>query len=98
MALPPSFAGGVTLTHSDALPLRAAPTPGANGTDVWGVTLFEAPENGEVPSELIAATLKVYESPLLRPVMVQTKVSVDSDGGQASVVVVEVVVSTAVTL
>src|SRR3989344_3255810 len=37
---------------------------------VYGVTLFDAADAEEVPTELVAVTVKVYGVPLVRPVTV----------------------------
>jgi hypothetical protein len=70
---------------------------GAPGV-VAGVTAFEALENEPVPTVLMAATLKVYTSPLVRPLTVQLVVRLVVDVAQASVVVDDAVVLSAVTV
>src|SRR5450759_3721553 len=63
MAAPPPAAGAVQVTVAAALPAVAGPMVGAAGT-VTGVTAAEA---GPVPPALVAATVKVYTVPLVRP-------------------------------
>ena len=69
MALPPLLAGAVKLTVTCALPDIAAPIIGAPGT-VAGVTLFEAAEAAPLPTALVALTVHVTATPLVRPVTV----------------------------
>ncbi len=69
IALPPSEPGAVQLTPAEAFPAVALPIVGAPGT-VLGVTAFEAPESGEVPIAFVAATLKVYVVPFVKPLIV----------------------------
>jgi hypothetical protein len=70
---------------------------GAPGTPA-GVTLAEELENDPVPTTLMAATVKVYASPLVSPVTVQVVALLDVEDGHASVVGVEVVTFSAVTV
>jgi hypothetical protein len=69
-------------------------TPGV----VAGVTFAEGPEKRPVPVVFVAATVKVYTSPLVRLVTVQLVAVLDVEAGQASVVGVEVVTFSAVTV
>jgi hypothetical protein len=97
IGLPPVFVGAVQMTVAEALPPSGASMVGGPGV-VAGVTLAEEPENAPVPTPLMAATLKVYRSPLVRPVTLQVVAVLDVEVGQASVVGVEVVVFSAVTV
>ena len=70
-ALPP-FAGADQLTvaaPSPATVVGAAGAPGAVAGAV-GVTALDAAEDGPVPTALVAATVKVYAVPLLKPLTV----------------------------
>ena len=58
MAAPPFEAGAVKLTVACPWPAVAETLVGASGT-VAGVTLLEAVEALEVPTELVAVTVKV---------------------------------------
>ena len=69
MALPPLLVGAVKFTVACALPDVAAPIVGALGT-VAGVTLFEAAEATLLPAVLVALTVHVTATPLVRPVTV----------------------------
>ena len=62
-----------------------------------GVTALDALDAVPVPAALIALTVKVYTSPPVRPDTVHPRDTLLSDVGQASVVVVLVVVSVAST-
>jgi hypothetical protein len=97
IALPPVLVGAVQLTVADALPLAGAPMVGVPGV-VAGVTLAEELENDPVPPTLMAATVKVYASPLVSPVTMQVAAVLDVEEGHASVVGVTVVVFSAVTV
>ncbi len=61
IAAPPFEAGAVQVTVAWALPAVAVPIVGAPGTvaGATGVTAFESADWSPVPTELIAATLKV---------------------------------------
>ncbi len=48
---------------------------GAPGTVALGVTLLEAVEALEVPTELVAVTVKVYAVPFVSPVTVNGEVT-----------------------
>jgi hypothetical protein len=97
MALPPVLVGAVQLTVADALPLTGVAMVGAPGV-VAGVTLADEAENEPVPTTLMAATVNVYASPLVRPDTTQFVAVLDVEEGQASVVDVAVVVFSAVTV
>ena len=58
MADPPLEAGAVKLTLAWRCPAEAETPVGAPGT-VAGVTAFDAPEAGPVPTPLVAVTVKV---------------------------------------
>jgi hypothetical protein len=62
----PLLAGAVHDTVADPLPRVARTFPGAPGGAV-GVTAVEAAENAPVPCALVARTVKVYATPLMRP-------------------------------
>ena len=66
---PPSFVGAVKATETVVLPAVAVPMVGASGT-VAGVTLFEAADGGLSPTALVATTVQVTGTPLVRPVTV----------------------------
>ena len=70
IAAPPLLAGGVNDTVACALPAIALAAVGAPGS-VAGVTVFDAPEAGPVPTMLAAVTVKVYAVPLVRPEMLR---------------------------
>jgi hypothetical protein len=71
IALPPSLAGAVNATVALALPPVAVPIVGAPGAAaVAGVTLFEAADAGPVPTMFVAATVKLYAVPPVRPATV----------------------------
>jgi hypothetical protein len=95
IALPPMFDGAVQLTLTNVLPLVTAPIVGAPGTAA-GVTLTEEFENEPVPTTLMAATVNVYASPLVRPVTIQVVAVLDFEEGHASVVGVAPVVAVTV--
>jgi hypothetical protein len=97
IALPPVLAGAVQLTVAEALPVVGAPIVGAPGV-VAGVTLVEELENNPEPMMLMAATVNVYASPLVRLVTMQLVEVLDVEDGHASVVGVEVVTFSAVTV
>ena len=68
MTAPPLDAGAVNATVADVpLTTDAAPIVGAPGT-VTGVTAPDADDDADVPAELVAVTVNVYEVPLARPV------------------------------
>jgi hypothetical protein len=69
MAEPPVFAGAVHDTAAvlgDSVTLRPVGAPGT----VDGVTDADADDADPVPLALVAATVKVYAVPLVRPVTV----------------------------
>ena len=70
IALPPFEPGAVQLTPAEAFPAVAATLVGAPGTVALGVTAFEAADWGPVPVALVAATLKVYVVPFVKPLIV----------------------------
>ena len=63
---PPSLAGAVKVTETEALPAVAAPIVGASGT-VAGVTLSDAAEDGPFPTLLVARTVQVTAAPFIKP-------------------------------
>ena len=65
----PGLAGGVNVSEADvALVTVAVPTVGAPGTCVC--TELDGALDGPVPAALVAATVKVYATPEVSPVMV----------------------------
>ena len=72
MAAPPFEAGAVKLTVACPWPAAAETLVGAPGTvaGTSGVTLLEAVEALEVPTEFVAVTVKVYAVPFVSPVTV----------------------------
>jgi hypothetical protein len=62
----PLAAPAVNPTETLAFPRVAVPIVGAAGTPA-GVTLFEVPEAGPVPTAFAATTVQVSEVPLVRP-------------------------------
>jgi hypothetical protein len=70
IADPPSLSGAVQLTVALALPLVTTTAVGASAT-ASGTTEFDADELDEEPTELVATTLNVYDSPFVRPATVQ---------------------------
>ena len=69
MAEPPLLIGGVKVIVASPLPLVAVPIVGASGT-VAGVAPPLALEAILVPTALVAVTVKVYVTPLVKPVTV----------------------------
>ena len=69
MAEPPLLAGGVKVIVASPFPRTALTPVGAPGT-VAGVTELLVAEAALVPYELVAVTVKVYVTPLVKPVMV----------------------------
>ena len=67
MALPPLLAGAVNAMLASVSPAVAVPMVGALGI-VAGVTLLVAADAPLVPFALVALTVKVYATPLERPV------------------------------
>ena len=65
IALPP-LAGADHDTAAELFPATAVGAAGAAGTDA-GVTGEDAGEDGPVPTELVAATAKVYAVPFVKP-------------------------------
>jgi hypothetical protein len=98
MTDPELIVGAVHVTVADVVPPTAVTFVGAPGRRSLGVTGAEELENEPAPTVLMAAALKVYTSPLVRPVTVQVVSALDVEVGHASVMTVEVVVSSAVTL
>ena len=73
-AAPPLLVGDLHETVEEPLALEVAVIcVGAPGT-VDGVAAGDGVEEEEVPDTLVAVTLKVYEVPLVRPVMVHESV------------------------
>jgi hypothetical protein len=70
IALPPLLAGAAKDTEICALPAVAVTPVGGSGA-VAGVTLFEGADGGPFPSTFVAATVKVYAVPLVKPVTVR---------------------------
>ena len=77
MAEPPLLAGAVNVTVAVALPAEAVPIVGAPGT-VAGVTLFEAPDAGPVPTGFVAATVHVTAVPFVSPATVMGDAAPDA--------------------
>ena len=69
IALPPSLAGAVNDTRSDAFRLVAVPMVGAPGT-VIGISGPAAADGAPVPSADVAATVQLYVFPLVTPLTV----------------------------
>lgn len=69
-AEPPSLGGPSNVTVSDSLPCNADTLRGAPGV-VAAVTGLDGSDSAESPTSVVACTVKVYESPLVSPVMVQ---------------------------
>jgi hypothetical protein len=89
VTLTPFTDGAVHVTVADESPPVAAPMVGAPGTALLGVTVIDELENGPVPATLMAATVNVYDWPLVRPVTMQFVEGSPVEFGQASVIVVE---------
>ena len=73
IGLPPFNAGAAKLTVACPLPAVAVTFVGAPGTvaiDDVGVTLFDGADASPTPCPFVAATVKVYAVPLVRPVTV----------------------------
>jgi hypothetical protein len=68
IAEPPLETGGVNVIVASPLPRVAVPIVGASGT-VAGVTEFVVAEAVLVPIAFVAVTVKLYEVPFERPVM-----------------------------
>ena len=66
------LAGASHDTAACPFPAIAVTPVGAPGPAI-GVTAVEAAEAAELPTPLVATTLKVYAVPLVRPVTVQSK-------------------------
>jgi len=81
--------GTVHVTVAVASPPVAAPMVGAPGTAALGVTAIDEFEKVPVPASLMAATVNVYDWPLVSAVTIQLVADVDVEFEQASVVVVE---------
>lgn len=75
IADPPLLAGADQETAAVASPADAETDTGAPGT-VLGITAEDGLEAGPVPEEFLAATVNVYEVPLVNPVTVQDVVDV----------------------
>jgi hypothetical protein len=69
IALPPVEAGAVNEMVASPFPRTAETLVGAPGT-VAGVTALDAEEADPVPIAFVAVTVNVYETPLVRPVIV----------------------------
>jgi hypothetical protein len=69
IADPPLLAGAAKLTETPAFAGVTVPIVGAPGT-VAGVTLLEAADAAPVPALLVAVTLNVYATLLLKPATV----------------------------
>ena len=69
MADPPSKAGAVQVSVALLSPIAAAKFVGASGT-VAGVTELLASEALLVPRAFVAVTVNVYDTPLVKPVIV----------------------------
>jgi hypothetical protein len=74
MELPPLLAGGAQEIVACSSPATAVTLVGAPGS-VAGVTGLVASEAGPAPRALIATTVNVYATPLLRPLTVVVVVS-----------------------
>ena len=71
IAAPPVFVGAVKLTEAlPLLPVAEIPVGVPGAVTGAGVTEDDALEVVPVPTELVAATVKVYAVPLVRPVTV----------------------------
>lgn len=77
MAVPP-FVGAVQVTVALLIPRVALGFAGAEGR-VAGVTAVDAAEGGDVPTPLVALTVKVYAVPLVSVVTLQ--LSVEREAG-----------------
>ena len=69
---PPLDAGGLQDTDACESPAVATTLVGAPGTVAGadGVTAFDAPDAGPVPTAFAAVTVNVYDVPLVRPATV----------------------------
>ena len=67
MALPPSEAGAVNATLAWAFPGVATGLVGAPGT-ILGITAPDGDEATEFPAALVATTVKVYDTVVVKPV------------------------------
>jgi hypothetical protein len=67
--LPPLLAGAVQVTVVDAAPATATTFVGGSGK-VAGITGEDDADDAPVPAAFVAATVKVYGVPLVRPVTV----------------------------
>jgi hypothetical protein len=85
--------GAVQSTIADVVPPTAVTFVGAPGRRLFGVTDVDEAENEPVPTTLIAATVNVYASPLVRPDTTQFVALLNVEEGQAFVVGVEPVVA-----
>nr|WP_263864072.1 hypothetical protein [Paenibacillus lycopersici] len=72
IALPPSLAGAVKLTVAVPFPAIAVTPVGAPGTPIGatGVTLADAADPTDSPTEFVAVTWNVYAVPFVNPVTV----------------------------
>jgi hypothetical protein len=70
ITLPPLFVGATNATLAEAFPAVATTPVGAPGTIIVavGVTAVEAAEAAELPTELVATTVKVYAVLFVKPV------------------------------
>jgi hypothetical protein len=68
--LPPLLIGATNATLAEALPAVATTAVGGPGTvfGTAGVTAVDATEATELPTALVATTLKVYAVPFVKPV------------------------------
>ena len=69
IALPPSLAGATNATLAEVFPAVATTPVGAPGT-VAGVTADEAADAKELPTAVVASTVKVSTVPFVKPVTV----------------------------
>jgi hypothetical protein len=75
-AHPPFDTGATHVMTELAFTFDVATTPvGAPGT-VTGIAAAEATESADVPDALVAVTLKVYQTPFVRPVTTQVRAPV----------------------
>ena len=63
----------IALVYEDVVPTV---TPAGALGAALGTTAFEGADAAELPTTLVASTVKVYESPLVRPVSVHDLVDV----------------------
>ena len=70
MGLPPLLNGAEKVTVACAFPPIAAPITGAPGTVATGVTVLEGADASPLPIELLAITVQLTGTPLVRPLTV----------------------------